>query len=200
MVFAGRQYFLGDKCQVGQNVTSGLNVNKLQIGMPFFFLLSHLFWKKKHSYYWFFYNVWNHLMSLQPLSCSWFCFPGPLRSKREVLQCLYSRSRDSDHCGDSVHWGTWGKVSCPSILSHRQTSLRIFKHPLWCFRHLVPLTNLKPGNPVPAWNITPSRKGNSYNHREQYSSREIGLTLQQPSFLFNLVDRYLFCVIKCLCI
>ncbi|KAL0162146.1 hypothetical protein M9458_041542, partial [Cirrhinus mrigala] len=35
-------------------------------------------------------------------------------------------------------------------------------------KHLVPLTNLKPVNPVPAWNITPSRKGNSYNHPEQY--------------------------------
>ncbi|KTG03379.1 hypothetical protein cypCar_00009615 [Cyprinus carpio] len=34
-------------------------------------------------------------------------------------------------------------------------------------KHLVPLTNLKPVNPVPAWNITPSRKGNSYN-QEQY--------------------------------
>ncbi len=160
----------------------------------------------KHSYYCFFYNEWKHFMSLQPLSCSWFCFPGPLGSKREVLQCLYSRSRDSDHCGDRVHWGTWGKVSCPSILSHRQTSLRIFKHPLWCFRHLVPLTNLKPVNPVPAWNITPSRKGNSYNHPEQYPG-EIGLPLQlhlywdvQPSFFFNLVDSSLFCVIKCLCI
>ncbi len=37
MVFAGRQYFLGDKCQVGQNLASGLNVNILQIGMPFFY-------------------------------------------------------------------------------------------------------------------------------------------------------------------
>ncbi|XP_055035668.2 putative bifunctional UDP-N-acetylglucosamine transferase and deubiquitinase ALG13 isoform X2 [Misgurnus anguillicaudatus] len=36
-------------------------------------------------------------------------------------------------------------------------------------KHLVPLTNLKPVNPVPAWNITPSRKGNSYNHQEQYA-------------------------------
>ncbi|KAI2651055.1 hypothetical protein H4Q32_019061 [Labeo rohita] len=35
-------------------------------------------------------------------------------------------------------------------------------------KHLVPLTNLKPVNPVPAWNITPSRKGNSYNHPDQY--------------------------------
>ncbi|TRY59390.1 hypothetical protein DNTS_004300 [Danionella cerebrum] len=35
-------------------------------------------------------------------------------------------------------------------------------------KHLVSLTNLKPVNPVPAWNITPSRKGNSYNHPEQY--------------------------------
>ncbi|XP_051955553.1 putative bifunctional UDP-N-acetylglucosamine transferase and deubiquitinase ALG13 [Xyrauchen texanus] len=36
-------------------------------------------------------------------------------------------------------------------------------------KHLVSLTNLKPVNPVPAWNITPSRKGNSYNHPEQYA-------------------------------
>ncbi|XP_067278890.1 putative bifunctional UDP-N-acetylglucosamine transferase and deubiquitinase ALG13 isoform X7 [Pseudorasbora parva] len=36
-------------------------------------------------------------------------------------------------------------------------------------KHLVSLSNLKPVNPVPAWNITPSRKGNSYNHPEQYS-------------------------------
>ncbi|XP_005161474.2 putative bifunctional UDP-N-acetylglucosamine transferase and deubiquitinase ALG13 isoform X31 [Danio rerio] len=35
-------------------------------------------------------------------------------------------------------------------------------------KHLVSLTNLKPVNPVPAWNITPSRKGNSYSHAEQY--------------------------------
>ncbi|XP_056586609.1 putative bifunctional UDP-N-acetylglucosamine transferase and deubiquitinase ALG13 isoform X3 [Triplophysa dalaica] len=34
-------------------------------------------------------------------------------------------------------------------------------------KHLVPLTNLKPVNPVPAWNITPSRKGSSYNHPEE---------------------------------
>ncbi|XP_039532331.1 putative bifunctional UDP-N-acetylglucosamine transferase and deubiquitinase ALG13 isoform X7 [Pimephales promelas] len=36
-------------------------------------------------------------------------------------------------------------------------------------KHLVSLSNLKPVNPVPAWNITPSRKGNSYNHPEQYT-------------------------------
>ncbi|XP_062867752.1 putative bifunctional UDP-N-acetylglucosamine transferase and deubiquitinase ALG13 [Trichomycterus rosablanca] len=36
-------------------------------------------------------------------------------------------------------------------------------------KHLVSLTNLKPVNPVPAWNITPSRKGSSYSHAEQYS-------------------------------
>ncbi|XP_076836755.1 putative bifunctional UDP-N-acetylglucosamine transferase and deubiquitinase ALG13 isoform X3 [Brachyhypopomus gauderio] len=35
-------------------------------------------------------------------------------------------------------------------------------------KHLVSLTNLKPVNPVPAWNITPSRKGNSYSHAEHY--------------------------------
>uniref|UniRef100_A0A4W4GWP4 ubiquitinyl hydrolase 1 n=1 Tax=Electrophorus electricus TaxID=8005 RepID=A0A4W4GWP4_ELEEL len=35
-------------------------------------------------------------------------------------------------------------------------------------KHLVSLTNLKPVNPVPAWNITPSRKGSSYSHAEQY--------------------------------
>lgn len=29
-----------------------------------------------------------------------------------------------------------------------------------CFRHLVPLTDLKPVNPVPAWNVAaPTRKG-----------------------------------------
>lgn len=79
------------------------------------------------------------------------------------------------------------------MLSHRRTSLRIFKHPLWCFRHLVPLTNLKPVNPVPAWNITPSRKGNSYNHPDQYPG-EIGL----PLFNFICIVMYslefsLFC-------
>ncbi|XP_017560753.1 putative bifunctional UDP-N-acetylglucosamine transferase and deubiquitinase ALG13 isoform X3 [Pygocentrus nattereri] len=36
-------------------------------------------------------------------------------------------------------------------------------------KHLVSLTNLKPVNPVPAWNITPSRKGSSYSHAEHYS-------------------------------
>ncbi|XP_066501529.1 putative bifunctional UDP-N-acetylglucosamine transferase and deubiquitinase ALG13 isoform X7 [Hoplias malabaricus] len=36
-------------------------------------------------------------------------------------------------------------------------------------KHLVSLTNLKPVNPVPAWNITPSRKGSSYNHADHYS-------------------------------
>uniref|UniRef100_A0A8C8GCC4 UDP-N-acetylglucosamine transferase subunit ALG13 n=1 Tax=Oncorhynchus tshawytscha TaxID=74940 RepID=A0A8C8GCC4_ONCTS len=35
-------------------------------------------------------------------------------------------------------------------------------------KHLVSLTNLKPVNPVPAWNITPSRKGPSYSRPEQY--------------------------------
>ncbi|XP_046724502.1 putative bifunctional UDP-N-acetylglucosamine transferase and deubiquitinase ALG13 isoform X4 [Silurus meridionalis] len=35
-------------------------------------------------------------------------------------------------------------------------------------KHLVSLTNLKPVNPVPAWNITPSRKSNSYSHADQY--------------------------------
>ncbi|XP_062309586.1 putative bifunctional UDP-N-acetylglucosamine transferase and deubiquitinase ALG13 isoform X1 [Osmerus eperlanus] len=35
-------------------------------------------------------------------------------------------------------------------------------------KHLVSLTNLKPVNPVPAWNITPSRKGSSYTRPEQY--------------------------------
>jgi hypothetical protein len=42
------------------------------------------------------------------------------------------------------------------------------------FRHLVSLTNLKPVNPVPAWNITPSRKGPSYSRPEQYPG-EMGL-------------------------
>ncbi|KAJ8405808.1 hypothetical protein AAFF_G00312450 [Aldrovandia affinis] len=37
-------------------------------------------------------------------------------------------------------------------------------------KHLVSLTNLKPVNPVPAWNITPSRKGVSYSRPEQYSA------------------------------
>ena len=27
------------------------------------------------------------------------------------------------------------------------------------YRHLVPLANLKPVNPVPAWNVVTSRKG-----------------------------------------
>ncbi|KAI4884404.1 hypothetical protein NFI96_011243 [Prochilodus magdalenae] len=36
-------------------------------------------------------------------------------------------------------------------------------------KHLVSLTNLKPVNPVPAWNITPSRKGSSYSHAEHYT-------------------------------
>ncbi|RXN18683.1 dachshund -like protein [Labeo rohita] len=44
-------------------------------------------------------------------------------------------------------------------------------------KHLVPLTNLKPVNPVPAWNITPSRKGNSYNHPDQYPGEIVGLLL-----------------------
>uniref|UniRef100_A0A8C8CJ42 UDP-N-acetylglucosamine transferase subunit ALG13 n=1 Tax=Oncorhynchus tshawytscha TaxID=74940 RepID=A0A8C8CJ42_ONCTS len=35
-------------------------------------------------------------------------------------------------------------------------------------KHLVSLTNFKPVNPVPAWNITPSRKGPSYSRPEQY--------------------------------
>ncbi|XP_038862104.1 putative bifunctional UDP-N-acetylglucosamine transferase and deubiquitinase ALG13 [Salvelinus namaycush] len=35
-------------------------------------------------------------------------------------------------------------------------------------KHLVSMTNLKPVNPVPAWNITPSRKGPSYSRPEQY--------------------------------
>ncbi|XP_060746900.1 putative bifunctional UDP-N-acetylglucosamine transferase and deubiquitinase ALG13 isoform X2 [Tachysurus vachellii] len=35
-------------------------------------------------------------------------------------------------------------------------------------KHLVSLTNLKPVNPVPAWNITPSRKSNSYSNAEQF--------------------------------
>uniref|UniRef100_A0A4W5K5Y7 UDP-N-acetylglucosamine transferase subunit ALG13 n=1 Tax=Hucho hucho TaxID=62062 RepID=A0A4W5K5Y7_9TELE len=34
-------------------------------------------------------------------------------------------------------------------------------------KHLVSLTNFKPVNPVPAWNITPSRKGPSYSRPEQ---------------------------------
>ncbi|XP_061103515.1 putative bifunctional UDP-N-acetylglucosamine transferase and deubiquitinase ALG13 isoform X1 [Conger conger] len=37
-------------------------------------------------------------------------------------------------------------------------------------KHLVSLTNLKPVNPVPAWNITPSRKGASYSRSDQYSA------------------------------
>ncbi|KAG5844088.1 hypothetical protein ANANG_G00157770 [Anguilla anguilla] len=37
-------------------------------------------------------------------------------------------------------------------------------------KHLVSLTNLKPVNPVPAWNITPSRKGASYSRPDQYSA------------------------------
>ncbi|XP_075209744.1 LOW QUALITY PROTEIN: putative bifunctional UDP-N-acetylglucosamine transferase and deubiquitinase ALG13 [Chanos chanos] len=35
-------------------------------------------------------------------------------------------------------------------------------------KHLVSLTNLKPVNPVPAWNITPNRKGAAYSRPEQY--------------------------------
>ncbi|XP_022522235.2 putative bifunctional UDP-N-acetylglucosamine transferase and deubiquitinase ALG13 [Astyanax mexicanus] len=35
-------------------------------------------------------------------------------------------------------------------------------------KHLVSLTNLKPVNPVPAWNVTPSRKGSSYSSAEHY--------------------------------
>ncbi|XP_036381565.1 putative bifunctional UDP-N-acetylglucosamine transferase and deubiquitinase ALG13 [Megalops cyprinoides] len=35
-------------------------------------------------------------------------------------------------------------------------------------KHLVSLTNLKPVNPVPAWNITPSRKGAPFSRPEQY--------------------------------
>lgn len=46
MVFAGRQYFLGDKCQVGQTLASGLNLNVLQIGMTFFLIVTPLLIKQ----------------------------------------------------------------------------------------------------------------------------------------------------------
>ncbi|KAL0993892.1 hypothetical protein UPYG_G00115270 [Umbra pygmaea] len=35
-------------------------------------------------------------------------------------------------------------------------------------KHLVSLTNFKPVNPVPAWNIAPSRKGPAYTRPEHY--------------------------------
>uniref|UniRef100_A0AAY4A2E7 ubiquitinyl hydrolase 1 n=1 Tax=Denticeps clupeoides TaxID=299321 RepID=A0AAY4A2E7_9TELE len=35
-------------------------------------------------------------------------------------------------------------------------------------KHLVSPTNLKPVNPVPAWNITPNHKGGTYGRSEQY--------------------------------
>uniref|UniRef100_A0A3P8ZHW8 ubiquitinyl hydrolase 1 n=1 Tax=Esox lucius TaxID=8010 RepID=A0A3P8ZHW8_ESOLU len=41
-------------------------------------------------------------------------------------------------------------------------------------KHLVSLTNFKPVNPVPAWNITPSRKGPSYSRPEQYPGEMVG--------------------------
>lgn len=110
MVFAGRQYFLGDKCQVGQNLASGLNVNILQIGLPFIYFLFFLIVTPlliKQTLVMGFSIKMNAISEAlnDPAASviSWFCFPGPLGSKREVLQCLHSRSRDSDHCCDRVH-------------------------------------------------------------------------------------------------
>uniref|UniRef100_A0A8C7V0K7 ubiquitinyl hydrolase 1 n=1 Tax=Oncorhynchus mykiss TaxID=8022 RepID=A0A8C7V0K7_ONCMY len=48
-------------------------------------------------------------------------------------------------------------------------------------KHLVSLTNLKPVNPVPAWNITPSRKGPSYSRPEQYPG-EMGKEMLMVSY------------------
>ncbi|KAM4604426.1 putative bifunctional UDP-N-acetylglucosamine transferase and deubiquitinase ALG13 [Polymixia lowei] len=48
-------------------------------------------------------------------------------------------------------------------------------------KHLVPLANLKPVNPVPAWNVAPSRKGeldiesrNQRHHRQRYFRKSRG--------------------------
>uniref|UniRef100_A0A8B9GXN3 ubiquitinyl hydrolase 1 n=1 Tax=Astyanax mexicanus TaxID=7994 RepID=A0A8B9GXN3_ASTMX len=57
-------------------------------------------------------------------------------------------------------------------------------------KHLVSLTNLKPVNPVPAWNVTPSRKGSSYSSAEHYPGDLGDFYLQyspahNPSFYFK---------------
>lgn len=62
-----------------------------------------------------------------------------------------------------------------------------------CRRHLVSLTNLKPVNPVPAWNITPSRKSNSYSHAEQYPG-ELGDLFSIYKLQLNVIYSRIFLV------
>ncbi|XP_066570724.1 putative bifunctional UDP-N-acetylglucosamine transferase and deubiquitinase ALG13 [Amia ocellicauda] len=54
-------------------------------------------------------------------------------------------------------------------VGHHTSAVTVFIEELG-EKHLVSLTNLKPVNPVPAWNITPNRKGGTYNRiTDQYA-------------------------------
>lgn len=129
MVFAGRQYFLGDKCQV-RNPQLSANVN--------------LGW---------------HPSAFEHKSC---VVSGASGAKGKILQRLHSGSGNSPICCHSLHRGAGREVRL-------KISTLTCDGVLWChswpavmslLRHLVPLTDLKPVNPVPAWNVSaPPRKG-----------------------------------------
>lgn len=109
-----------------------------------------------------------------------YVFSGASGAEGQVLQRLHPGSRNTFGSCHSLYWGARREVKPqPELL--KQSGLRGLTQKvyssyrsvdLWhaydgvdinvcpSLRHLVPLTDLKPVNPVPAWNVAaPTRKG-----------------------------------------